>query len=784
MSVDPKHLDYLRATVSVSEVASALGITLKRAGSEYKALSPFGPEKSPSFTVNDKKGIFSDFSSAGGDRSGDVFQLVMEVRGVSFPEAVAEVERIGGVGGRPTQGNGRSVGGREQRAARRSESEKSNDGELAVGEATAHGRQVDNSGAKPRRKFGRIVATYDYHDREGNLAYQVVRFDPKAFAQRRKPRLDDPQEDIKADGWVWNLKGVEHTLYRLPELLADLSLPREEQSPWFLCEGEKDVHTLLDWGFCATTNSGGAKHWNDEFAKHFSDAADVIIMQDGDDAGADRTAKLVPLLQDVGAHVRVLRIRDRDDRAKDITDWRDLGGTSDQLGQIIDKLKEWEAPPYRSRFGVKTFADLNAAPSPYRWRIKGLVPAVDNMLVIGPSRSGKTFAVLDMALHVALGRERYAGHIVMPGGIAYCSYEGQAGFENRLRAYIKHHGLKADDLASFAWWTNPPGLFGNPEAAAELARDIKTISAKWPRPLAAVVIDTHNSATRGASEIKSEEISKILDCYDIITKETGAPLWIISHTNNERRHRGNQLIFNRIETMIFIERVLEGRGNDVVEKRDDLNRILRRFSVEKQREGDDTQRWEFVLEVVDLGKDADGDPVTSMVTDEPIRAGYADDAVSRKRTGPGGAWQLSKSEADFFRAMLKAIEARGVAPPPELMADGKPLILPPHVRMVAWRDITTIYRQLIPPDDDSDEARKKLHNKIKTYMHRAREHLKRREVICIAAVGADEKSSAHYLWPSGRPVIGPGVSWPQRADVRNDTADDDEIPATSTRGRF
>lgn len=48
-----------------------------------------------------------------------------------------------------------------------------------------------------------IVATYDYVDENGELIFQVVRFDPKDFRQRRPARADDDPGKVRA-GWVWN----------------------------------------------------------------------------------------------------------------------------------------------------------------------------------------------------------------------------------------------------------------------------------------------------------------------------------------------------------------------------------------------------------------------------------------------------------------------------------------------------------------------------------------------------------------------------------------------------
>lgn len=60
-------------------------VSLKKSGSNYKALSPFVDEKSPSFMVSSQKQIFKDFSSGKG---GDAVKFIMEHEGFSYPEAL------------------------------------------------------------------------------------------------------------------------------------------------------------------------------------------------------------------------------------------------------------------------------------------------------------------------------------------------------------------------------------------------------------------------------------------------------------------------------------------------------------------------------------------------------------------------------------------------------------------------------------------------------------------------------------------------------------------------
>src|ERR1700690_2528320 len=93
MRFTPQFLDELRARLPVSEVVGRR-VKLKRAGREWKGLSPFNKERSPSFTVNDQKGFYHDFSSG---KHGDIFGFVMESEGVTFPEAVERLAALAGL---------------------------------------------------------------------------------------------------------------------------------------------------------------------------------------------------------------------------------------------------------------------------------------------------------------------------------------------------------------------------------------------------------------------------------------------------------------------------------------------------------------------------------------------------------------------------------------------------------------------------------------------------------------------------------------------------------------
>lgn len=93
MRFTPQFLDELKARLPVSEVVGKR-VKLVRAGREFKGLSPFNKEKTPSFFVNDQKQAWFDFSSG---KNGSIFDFVMQSEGVSFPEAVERLAQMAGV---------------------------------------------------------------------------------------------------------------------------------------------------------------------------------------------------------------------------------------------------------------------------------------------------------------------------------------------------------------------------------------------------------------------------------------------------------------------------------------------------------------------------------------------------------------------------------------------------------------------------------------------------------------------------------------------------------------
>ncbi len=172
----------------------------------------------------------------------------------------------------------------------------------------------------------RIVALYNYEGETGKLVYQVVRFLPKDFRQRRP----DPE---KPGQWIWNLDQTKKVLYHLPEVRRAC----KSGQLVVIVEGEKDVETLRSAGFVATCNPGGAGKWSDDFSESLR-GVDVAIIPDSDSPGEDHAELVAGKLHGIAKSIRIVALPITDGQpVKDVTDFLSEGGTREELLKLISE---------------------------------------------------------------------------------------------------------------------------------------------------------------------------------------------------------------------------------------------------------------------------------------------------------------------------------------------------------------------------------------------------------------------------------------------------------------
>ncbi len=166
--------------------------------------------------------------------------------------------------------------------------------------------------------------------------------------------------------------------------------------------------------------------------------------------------------------------------------------------------------------------------------VQGLIPRDGITVVWGAPKCGKSFWMLDIGLHVALGRE-YRGRKVQQGPVVLCSFEGQTGTQTRVEAWRQQ--FLAEDHApdEVAFYLMPVTL----NLVAECADLITAIKRASPKTPALIILDTLNRSLAG-SESNDADMAAYIRAVDALREASGAAIVIVHHCGHDgTRPRGH-----------------------------------------------------------------------------------------------------------------------------------------------------------------------------------------------------------------------------------------------------
>ena len=271
-------------------------------------------------------------------------------------------------------------------------------------------RKTNSSGKAPT-----IATRYNYTDEAGKLLFQVVRYAPKGFRQRR------PNGN---GGWIWSLGDVRRVPYRLVGLMEAVA----QGQPILIVEGEKDVESLRQLNVCATTNAGGAGKWRAEYAEHFR-SADVVLCADNDDVGRQHMETVAASLAGLAARIRMLSLPNQLEKG-DVSAWICIGGTAAGLHELIAAAPEWvhlhktANRPWWHRELIKAQELCDQHFPDIKYAVQGLFPEGITLLASRP-KLGKSWLLLQIGSAIASGTITLAasGTTPCPSDVLYLALE-------------------------------------------------------------------------------------------------------------------------------------------------------------------------------------------------------------------------------------------------------------------------------------------------------------------------------------------------------------------------
>ncbi|GLR79794.1 AAA family ATPase [Azospirillum oryzae] len=280
--------------------------------------------------------------------------------------------------------------------------------------------------------------------------------------------------------------------------------------------------------------------------------------------------------------------------------------------------------------------------------VQGLLTTTALSVFYGDSNVGKTFVVLDMALHVALGWP-WHGRRVEKGGVIYVAAEGGSGALNRIEAFKRYHNLAPELEVPFSLVPSSVNLL-DPEADVDdLIALIQDEAAVLGEPVKLVVIDTLSRALAGGNENASDDMGALVNNVGRIRDETGTHLLLIHHCGKDpaKGARGHSLLRAATDTMIEIARSESAKGGAI--------------TVTKQRDLPIPVPFGYGLKTIELGINRHGEAVTSCVVEPCDHQGAA--SSRKKKTDLALKLQALRNVL-FDKGII--VTSRGVAPVPSV----------------------------------------------------------------------------------------------------------------------
>jgi hypothetical protein len=238
-------------------------------------------------------------------------------------------------------------------------------------------------------------------------------------------------------------------------------------------------------------------------------------------------------------------------------------------------------------------------------------------VIYGASNSGKTFFAIDLAAHVATGRE-WQGKEVEQGAVIYIALEGRTGAMNRIKA-MRSRGILPKGAPFFLCFS-PVNLL-DPTHPEAIKRTIESVTESAGLPVRIVIIDTLARAMAGGDENSGKDMGEAVKTIDAARQATGAHVCIIHHCGKDvaKGARGHSSLRAAIDTEI---EVIHPEGD-----------IYRTASVVKQRDLATIPPLVFSLEPVEVGINRRGKPITSCVvkTEDSIMAHVKGKAGAKKQ---------------------------------------------------------------------------------------------------------------------------------------------------------
>jgi hypothetical protein len=350
--------------------------------------------------------------------------------------------------------------------------------------------------------------------------------------------------------------------------------------------------------------------------------------------------------------------------------------------------------------------DLPAAKE-VRHLVKGLLTMGQPAVLFGRSLTAKSFVAADLARCVTTGAEWF-GRKVLAGCALYVPYEGAATFPGRMHAIAGQldDGDRELFAARFSMLPEPLPLTHQTasQAGAEIIANAEALADDTGVPCHLIVLDTMFASMPGMSLNEDATATHVVEIAKKVSDATGAVTLFVHHPghSNQQRMFGSSASIGGFNSIIRIDAPGANYDKGIGISPGEARNVI----LDKYKDGEsDVTIGRFNLKVVELGRDSDGDTITSCVVN-PLDAQEGDlgpSAAKRQKrpTGPAGR-ALERLQRLYDQNKDFTLPGKDIGIP-----DADPQELWRVVKISDWKADCRGARLTQKPDNDNDQKEAK-----------------------------------------------------------------------------
>lgn len=279
-----------------------------------------------------------------------------------------------------------------------------------------------------------------------------------------------------------------------------------------------------------------------------------------------------------------------------------------------------DAVPHRNSYTINEGMEL----PPVEWIVENLIEDNSMNAIYGDTGSTKSFLAIDLGMHMALGKDWFGLEVYREIPVIYVAVEGGGGLIRRITGWLKSN--EGEETPSNFIIDRDVIKPADEDSICNFINYYKQKGFKNGM----IFVDTLNANARASGlDEDNKSFGLVVDTFQRIKNELNSSYMVIHHTGKDasKGMRGGSTLPAALDTILYVEKKDSGCS----------------WTIEKLKEGEDDKTYAYKTELVALGEDSHGKPITTLVIKAEGEVSGAKDTRVSFRGNQKAIWEFTHS---------------------------------------------------------------------------------------------------------------------------------------------